>query len=475
MKHERIIQKSGQGHQGKPGQIHKFELFGTKIVLDVNSGAVHVFDSLAWDIIDDFPAIKPEEIMDKYSDTYRPADIADVLEEITALVDEGILYSGDIYSVEPLRHDYRPVVKSLCLNVSHDCNLRCKYCFAGSGQFGGERMLMPVETGCRAIDFLMENSAGRKHCEVDFFGGEPLMNIGAVEKIVAYGNTQAARQGKQIKFTLTTNAVGLNSEITEFLNRENISVVLSLDGRPEVNDYMRVTPANRGSYDRIKPNITEFIHSRNNENYIVRGTYTRYNLDFSCDALHLADAGYRFVSVEPVVSLPSDGWAIREEDLPEAFGEYETLCREYAVRLNTDREFEFFHFNLDLDNGPCLPKRLSGCGAGHEYMAVSPEGDLYPCHQFVGREKYRVGNVTDGIIDFDIVKQFRNAHIYNKEKCSCCWARFHCGGGCHANAELINGSITKPYDIGCELEKKRLECAIYIQALKTGFTSISLE
>lgn len=333
-------------------------------------------------------------------------------------------------------------------------------------------MLMPVETGCRAIDFLLESSAGRKHCEVDFFGGEPLMNIGAVEKIVAYGNSRAARQGKQIKFTLTTNAFGLNSEITEFLNRENISVVLSLDGRPEVNDYMRVTPANRGSYDRIKPNITEFIYSRNNDNYIVRGTYTRYNLDFSCDALHLADAGYRFVSVEPVVSLPSDGWAIREDDLPEAFREYEALCREYAVRLNTDREFEFFHFNLDLDNGPCLPKRLSGCGAGHEYMAVSPEGDLYPCHQFVGREKYRVGNVTDGIIDFDIVKQFRNAHIYNKEKCGCCWARFHCGGGVTPMPNLSTVALRNPMILVVNWKRRDLNVPSIFRPLKPGLLQL---
>ncbi len=469
------MMKLGQANQSKPGQIHKFKLFGTRIVLDVNSGAVHVFDSLAWEIIDDFLLMKPEEIRDKYSDRYQAADIAEVLEEISALVDEGVLFSEDIYGAESFNETSRPVVKSLCLNVSHDCNLRCRYCFAGSGNFGGERMLMPAETGCRAIDFLLESSAGRKHCEVDFFGGEPLMNIGAVEKIVAYGNNQAAQKGKEIKFTLTTNAVALNSDITEFLNRENISVVLSLDGRPEVNDQMRITPAGRGSYDRIKPNITDFIQSRNNENYIVRGTYTRYNLDFFRDALHLADAGYRFVSVEPVVGLPTDDWAIREEHLPGIFRAYETLCREFALRLKTDREFEFFHFNLDLNNGPCLPKRLSGCGAGHEYMAVSPEGNLYPCHQFVGREQFRIGHVVDGISNFNIVKQFRNAHVYNKEKCSHCWARFHCGGGCHANAELINGSITEPYGIGCELEKKRLECAIYIQVLKSGFTLINFE
>ncbi|WP_418791201.1 thioether cross-link-forming SCIFF peptide maturase [Phosphitispora sp. TUW77] len=461
--------KLKQVNQKKPGQIHKFELFGAKIVLDVNSGAVHVIDSLAWDIIDDFPFMKPKEIGDKYSNKYQAADVAEVLEELSVLVEEGMLYSEDTYSADPLQDDRLPIVKSLCLNVSHDCNLRCRYCFAGSGNFGGERLLMPVETGCRAIDFLLESSAGRKHCEVDFFGGEPLMNIGVVEKITAYGNSKAALKGKEIKFTLTTNAVGLNNEIAEFLNRENISVVLSLDGRPEINDYMRVNPAGRGSYDKIKPNITKFINSRNNENYIVRGTYTGNNLNFSNDALHLADLGYKFVSVEPVVSLSSDEWAIKEEDLPEVFKAYETLCKEFVVRLNTDKEFEFFHFNLDLNKGPCLPKRLSGCGAGYSYMAVSPEGNLYPCHQFVGKENYLIGNVIDGIKNFDIVNQFRDAHVYNKEKCNSCWARFHCGGGCHANAEHINGSIMEPYYIGCELEKKRLEYAIYIQALKSGF------
>ncbi len=453
--------------------IHKFEIEGTKIVLDVNSGTVHVMDAAAWDVVDDFRVLSEEEIIAKHARKYHPEEVREVLAEISRLVTEGTLLAEDSYTGGVPVYDAPPVVKSICLNVSHDCNLRCSYCFAGSGHFGGNRTLMTFETGCQAIDFLLAQSAGRRHCELDFFGGEPLMNIETVRKLVSYGKTRAAGKKKEIKFTLTTNALLLNDEITDFLNSENISVVLSLDGRPAVNDAMRaMAGTGRGSYALIRPKITSFVNSRNNENYFVRGTFTRYNLDFSRDALHLADLGYRYISVEPVVGSPAEDWSIKEGDLPEIFNEYETLTGEYLRRMKEDRPFEFFHFNLDLNNGPCIPKRLSGCGAGHEYMAVTPEGDLYPCHQFVGREQFLLGNVLNGVTNMELVNKFRQAHIYNKEKCRSCWARFHCGGGCHANAELANATIMEPYHIGCELEKKRLECAIYTQVLKAGYNEI---
>ena len=452
--------------------IHKFEIAGCKIVLDVNSGAVHVFDAVAWEVIDDFTTLTKQEITAKYSAKYPLHEIEDVLTEIAELKGEGTLFANDAYQV-PARDKVEPVVKSICLNVSHDCNMRCRYCFAGSGHFGGQRTLMSYEIGCQAIEFLLNNSAGRRHCELDFFGGEPLMNLGVVEKLVSYGKIAAAKKNKEIKFTLTTNALLLNEKATEFLNRENISVVLSLDGRPAVNDAMRtMAGTGGGSYNFIEPNISAFVASRNNENYFVRGTYTSENLDFSEDVIHLADLGYKYISVEPVVGSPEAEWSLKEADLPGLFREYESLVREYLNRYRQDRPFEFFHFNLDLNNGPCLPKRLSGCGAGHEYLAVTPEGELYPCHQFIGREDFKVGNVLGGIERIDIVNRFREANIYRKEKCSGCWAKFHCGGGCHANAELANGTITDPYHIGCELEKKRLECAIYTQVIKAGYNEI---
>lgn len=450
--------------------IHKFEIDGTKIVLDVNSGAVHEMDGLAWDIVDDYTRISTDEIIEKYRERYSFQEVQEVLDEIGELKLAGILFSEDKFKADALNYNGEPVVKSLCLNVSHDCNLRCRYCFAGSGHFGGDRALMPTEIGKRALDFLLEKSAGRRHLEVDFFGGEPLMNIDTVKELVFYGRTQAAKKGKEIKFTLTTNALLLNEAITEFLNTENISVVLSLDGRESVNDAMRLTAGgNSGSYSVITPKISTFIESRNNENYFVRGTYTRFNTDFSQDVAHLADLGYKYISVEPVVGPLSEDWSLKEDDLPRLFSEYDALTREYAKRLNDQNSFEFFHFNLDLNNGPCIPKRLSGCGAGFEYMAVTPEGDLYPCHQFVGRENYKLGNVWEGITKPEIPGSFRQAHIYNKKECCNCWAKYHCGGGCHANAESVNEDIMKPYHVGCELEKKRLECAIYIQVLKARY------
>lgn len=452
--------------------IHKFEVNGSKIVLDVNTGAVHLLDDLAWDLLEAYEVIDTEgltvdEIAGRYTDRYPAEDIREVLGEFDELKTQGLLFSQDRYQNADLSGDnFKPVVKSLCMNVSHDCNLRCKYCFAGEGHFGGERALMSAETGKKAIDFLIEMSGGRRHLEMDFFGGEPLMNLSVVKELVEYGKERALEENKEFKFTLTTNALLLKDEVTEYLNKEKISVVLSLDGRPEVNDAMRLRAGSEsGSYASIMPRISSFVESRDNENYFVRGTYTRNNLDFSKDVLHLADLGYKYVSVEPVVGPLSEDWALREEDVRTLSEEYDKLVKGYIEKREAGKPFEFFHFNLDLNNGPCLPKRLSGCGAGSEYLAVTPEGDLYPCHQFVGREAYKLGNVDEGIQNFDIMKNFRNAHIYNKEKCRSCWAKFHCGGGCHANAEATTEDIMIPYSVGCELEKKRLECAIYIQVV----------
>lgn len=452
--------------------IHKFEIGGLKIVLDVNSGAVHILDGLAWEMLDDVQVLSREETVAKYKSRFSTEEILEVLSEINTLIDQGVLFSKDSYN-DAARSNSSPVVKSICLNVSHDCNLGCRYCFAGKGHFGGPRTLMSYEVGCLAIDFLLESSAGRRHCELDFFGGEPLMNIDTVERLVSYGKNKAKQKNKEIKFTLTTNALLLNDKISDFLNRENLSVVLSLDGRPAVNDAMRpMAGGTKGSYEYITPKITSFIKSRDNENYFVRGTYSRHNLDFSKDVLHLADLGYKYISVEPVVGAPAEEWSLREQDLPKLFQEYDDLVLAFITRLKEGRPFEFFHFNLDLNNGPCLPKRISGCGAGHEYMAVTPEGDLFPCHQFVGRDKFKLGTVWEGVFNQSIVDEFREAHIYNKTKCRDCWAKFHCGGGCHANAEFANGAIAEPYSVGCEIEKKRLECAIYTQVIKAGYNEI---
>ena len=443
---------------------HKFEIDGTKILIDVNSGSVHIIDELLWAFHDGLlksrgdMACALEEVREKFGES----DADELKEEIQELMARGQLFSEDAYQGK-YQPPQQPVLKSLCLNVSHDCNLRCAYCFAGSGHFGGRRLLMPLETGKKAIDYLMEHSGQRKHCEIDFFGGEPLMNIDVIKELIAYGREQGAKFGKEIKFTLTTNGVSLNEEVQEYFNRENISIVLSLDGRPEVNDRARKFPAGKGSYGIINENIKRFVKSRNYQNYYVRGTYTGWNKDFFRDAVHLVEEGYDIISLEPVVAEAGEDYALAETDLPLLREEYIKLARFYRERKKEGRPFTFFHFNLDLNHGPCLPKRLTGCGAGHEYMVVTPEGDLYPCHQFVGRAEYKMGDLDAKTVDQEIVRKFQHAHIYNKPRCRECWARFYCSGGCHANADAFNHNIYQPYQLGCELQKARLECAIWLQ------------
>jgi uncharacterized protein len=442
--------------------LHKFIFDGTRIVLDVHSGVVHEVDELAWELLEGYRLVTDSELIDRTRGRYDPEEVAGALKEIKELEQSGLLFSPD-----PCQGQYAPrgevVTKALCLHLAHSCNLNCRYCFAGQGRFGGDDQLMPLETGRAAIDFLIERSGGRKHLEIDFFGGEPLLNFNVLKELVFYGQQRAGERGKAFKFTVTTNALLLNREVTQFLNDHKISVVLSLDGRQEVHDAMRPTPGGAGSYEAVKTRIKRFVNSRDNSNYIIRGTFTRHNLDFCSDVLHMAELGFKHLSMEPVVAPKEAGYAIRQEDLPMVLSQYEQLTRELLLRREAGRPLDFFHFNIDLEGGPCLLKRLTGCGAGHEYLAVAPNGDLYPCHQFVGRSEYLMGNVSDGRVEPGLVAAFRRAHVYNKEGCAGCWAKFYCSGGCHANAEAVNGSIYRPQEQGCVLARKRLECALYLK------------
>ncbi len=460
--------------------IHQYKNNGYAIIMDVNSGSVHVADDVVYDAVavlteetggadgqvsltDELAGRVKERLSLEYG--YEESDIEDALSDIRELIDREELFTGDLY------HDYvidfkkrSTVVKALCLHVAHDCNLACRYCFAGEGEYHGRRALMSFEVGRKALDFLIANSGRRRHLEVDFFGGEPLMNWDVVRQLVEYGRSQEALHDKQFRFTLTTNGVLLNDEIMEFCNREMSNVVLSLDGRKEVNDRMRPFRNGKGSYDYIVPKFLKFAESRGQSNYYVRGTFTHNNLDFSEDVLHLADLGFEQISVEPVVADPKEPYAILPEDIPRILEEYDRLAVEYIKRKKEGRGFRFFHFMIDLKQGPCVAKRLAGCGSGTEYLAVTPWGDLYPCHQFVGREDYCLGDVDRGIIHTELRDRFKMCNVYAKEKCRSCFARFYCSGGCAANALNYDGSITGAYDIGCEMQKKRIECAIMIQA-----------
>lgn len=446
--------------------LHKFIFDNVRIVLDVHSGSVHVVDELAWDILDIYQPGQMEDVS-MLINKYSQEELAAALTEIRSLIAENLLYSRDIYE-----DNYTPadsgVVKALCLHAAHDCNLRCKYCFAGQGHFGGTSGLLPLEVGQAAIDFLISKSGNRKNVEIDFFGGEPLLNIRVIKELVPYGHKKAREAGKEIKFTMTTNGVLLNHEIQKFLLDNQMAAVLSLDGRPEVHDAMRPTPSGRGSYPQVLKAFQEYVKKESKGGYYIRGTYTRHNLDFSRDVLHMIELGFQDISVEPVVAGSETDYAFREEDLPILMEEYTRLTRELLARREAGNPVNFFHFNIDLKGGPCLPKRLSGCGAGYEYLAVTPEGDLYPCHQFVGKPEYLLGNVAEGIRNQEIINKFRQAHIYNKAECIQCWAKFYCSGGCHANAVAFNGDLLKPYELGCQLAKKRFECAIYLQVKQAG-------
>ena len=445
--------------------VHQYKNNGYDIVLDVNSGAIHVVDDVTYDVIALYEGHTREEIVNSLRERYPETEVEEALDEVQMLVDNEELFTKDTYENYIMDFKKRPtVVKALCLHIAHDCNLACQYCFAEEGEYHGRRALMSFEVGKKALDFLIANSGNRRNLEVDFFGGEPLMNWQVVKDLVAYGREQEKLHDKKFRFTLTTNGVLLNDEVMEFCNREMGNVVLSIDGRKEVHDKMRPFRKGAGSYDLIVPKFQQFAESRHQDKYYVRGTFTHYNLDFSEDVLHLADLGFKQISVEPVVAEPKEPYAIREEDLPKLFKEYDKLAVEMIRRHKSGEDFNFFHFMIDLEGGPCVAKRLSGCGSGTEYLAVTPWGDFYPCHQFVGNEKFLLGNVDEGILNTDIRDEFKCCNVYAKEKCRKCFARFYCSGGCAANAYNFSGDICGAYDIGCELQKKRIECAIMIKA-----------
>ena len=444
--------------------IHQYKNNGYNMVLDVNSGSVHVVDDVTYDVLSLLDQGKQEEeIQEALKDRYPAQEIHDAAQECQELKEAEMLFTDDVYEGAIEMFAERPtVVKALCLHIAHDCNLACRYCFAEEGEYHGRRALMSLEVGKKALDFLIANSGSRRNLEVDFFGGEPLMNWQVVKDLVAYGREQEKIHNKNFRFTLTTNGVLLDDEVMEFCNKEMGNVVLSIDGRKEVHDFMRPFRKGAGSYDLIVPKFQKFAESRNQDNYYVRGTFTHYNLDFAADVLHLADLGFKQISVEPVVAPPTEDYAIREEDLPIIFEQYDILAKEMIKRHKEGRGFNFFHFMIDLTGGPCVYKRLSGCGSGTEYLAVTPWGDFYPCHQFVGNEEFLIGNVDEGIVRTDLTCDFKKCNVYSKKECSSCFARFYCSGGCAANSYNFTGKINDVYEIGCKMQQKRIECALIL-------------
>ena len=450
--------------------VHQYKLNGYNIVLDTCSGSVHVVDEVAYDIIEMFKTHTEEEIvceiLKKYGtmpDVTRE-DILDCLDDIRELENNGKLYSEDKY--EKLATTYKnnsKVIKALCLHVSHTCNLNCAYCFASQGKYQGDRALMSFEVGKQALDFLMANSGTRKNLEVDFFGGEPALNFDVVKQLVEYARSVEKEHNKNFRFTYTTNGMVLTDDMIDFLNKECHNVVLSLDGRKEVNDRFRVDYAGRGSYDVIVPNFKRLVEKRGGKGYYVRGTFTHHNTDFTNDIFHMADLGFTELSMEPVVCAPDDPCALTPEDLPIICEQYEILAKEMIKRKKEGRPFTFYHYMLDLKNGPCIYKRITGCGSGTEYMAVTPWGELYPCHQFVGDTKYSLGDIWHGVKNVEAQDQFRSCNAYARSECRDCWARLYCSGGCAANSYHATGSINGIYEYGCELFKKRIECAVMMQ------------
>ena len=448
--------------------IHKYTMNGFYIVLDVHSGSVSVVDQAAYRLLDYLSAPMepacPQELLDKLSGEFPKEDLISAYEELYALYDQGLLFSEDDYAQFADKMVQSPV-KAMCLHIAHDCNLRCKYCFASTGEYGGGRKLMTFETGRRAIDFLIEHSGSRRNLELDFFGGEPLMNFEVVKQIVAYAREQEKLHGKNFRFTITTNGMLLTEDKMDFINQEMSNVVLSLDGRKEINDFFRPCVNGTGSYDIIVPKFQELVKRRGGDQYYVRGTFTHKNLDFADDVFHFYDdLGFDQISIEPVVTDESKDYGLTMEDIPAIAAEYERLAKKLIQYRKEGKFFNFFHFMIDLDQGPCAIKRLRGCGCGNEYVAITPDGDIYPCHQFVGMEEWKMGSLYDGSFDLQKKEYFAHANIYGKEDCQKCWAKFYCSGGCNANNLQYAGSVLKSYQLGCELEKKRLECAIMIKA-----------
>ena len=455
--------------------VHQYKLNGYNIVLDTASGSVHTVDDVAYDIIEMYENNDSDTIVNEILKKYRDLpditkeEVLECISDIESLKEAGKLFSKDEY--EGLACNYKnnsKVIKALCLHVAHTCNLNCSYCFASQGKYQGDRALMSFEVGKQAFDFLIANSGTRRNLEVDFFGGEPLMNWDVVKKLVAYARSVEKQHNKNFRFTLTTNGVLLNDEIIEFLNKEMSNVVLSLDGRKEVNDHFRKDYAGNGSYETIVPKFLRLVDMREGKNYYVRGTFTHNNVDFTNDIFHMADLGFTELSMEPVVCPPDDPYALTDEDLPKLFEQYEILAKEMIKRKKQGKGFTFYHYMLDLKHGPCIYKRITGCGSGTEYMAVTPWGELFPCHQFVGDPKYSLGNIYDGVTNTEIQDEFRSCNAYAREECKDCWARLYCSGGCAANSYHATGSITGVYNYGCELFKKRIECAVMIQVAEAN-------
>ncbi len=446
--------------------IHRYKNNGYNIIIDVNSGSVHVVDEAAYDAIGMYENTSKKDIENTLAEKYglTSEDSAELFEDIEALKEKGVLFSEDDYKdIAPALKGRHTVIKAMCLLVAQDCNMACKYCFASEGEYNqGSRCLMSYETGKRAIDFLVENSGTRKNLEVDFFGGEPLMNWDVVKRLVKYARSIEKEKDKNFRFTITTNGLLLNDEIRDFINKEMYNVVLSVDGRPEVNDRLRVTQNGKGTYDLIMPKFKDMADSRGQKDYYLRGTYTHYNTDFSNDILHLADLGFKQLSIEPVVAPKEADYALTEEDLPILLEQYEILAKEMLKR----NDFTFYHYMIDLTGGPCIYKRISGCGVGTEYMAVTPEGDLYPCHQFVGDDEYKLGNVFEGITNKEKQQDFLDCNIYAHKECDECFARLYCSGGCVANAYHYTGDVKGVYEYGCKLHRKRIECAIMMKAVE---------
>ena len=451
--------------------VHQYKLNGYNIVLDTCSGSVHTVDDVAYDIIESYKTSSADEIIKsitaKYPDVTEK-DVIECLEDVKALESAGKLFSEDKY--EALAYEYKNnvnVVKALCLHVAHTCNLNCSYCFASQGKYQGDRALMSFEVGKQAFDFLIANSGTRRNLEVDFFGGEPLMNWDVVKRLVAYAREVEKEHNKNFRFTLTTNGMLIDDEIIDFLNKEMSNVVLSLDGRQSVHDKFRVDYAGNGSYEKIVPKFKRLVEKRNHKDYYMRGTFTHNNVDFTEDVFHMADLGFTELSMEPVVCSPDDPCALTAEDLPKVKEQYEILAKEMIKRKKEGRPFTFYHYMLDLKNGPCIYKRITGCGSGTEYMAVTPWGELFPCHQFVGDPKYSLGDIWNGVKNTEVQDQFRKCNAYARKECKDCWARLYCSGGCAANAYHATGSIGGIYEYGCELFKKRIECAVMMQVAES--------
>ncbi|HKM42423.1 MAG TPA: thioether cross-link-forming SCIFF peptide maturase [Limnochordia bacterium] len=448
--------------------VHTFSQGGQNLVIDGNSGAVHVVDAQAMASIQEICAREDIQNFEDLKEFLEPTPhLSDVADEILSLVEEGLLFSPDLTEAPP-----RPetIVKALCLNVAHDCNLRCDYCFASTGDFKGARELMSLDVAKGAVDFLLQNSKHRKQLEIDFFGGEPLMNWDVVRQTVEYAEAEAAKFGKTFRFTITTNGLGLTPAIEEFINEHMYNVVLSIDGRKEVNDRVRRTVSNHGSvYEIIIPKFQRLVRARGEKSYYVRGTFTSHNLDFSQDVAHLHDLGFDQISMEPVVADLQEEYALNKKDLPRVLQEYDRLAELYLERRREGQAFNFFHFNVELQKGPCLYKRISGCGAGYEYLAVAPSGELFPCHQFVGEPEYILGTVWSGLERTDLSDAFKDSHVLNKPICRSCWAKYFCSGGCEKHNMQYSGSRDVPEEMACEMEKKRLECSFYIQAALSDF------